>query len=128
MAKAFREGNEVRWRGIRLAHKGTQVTAYVQAAGGTAIAYTVPAGQTLFISHYTVSCRGAAAGQAAMVIYTAVPAVSSYHGVIEHDPNTTGTLGLGLFDPIEVPAGYTVRAYSSAAGVVCQITIAGWVE
>jgi len=51
----FREPNQVKWVGVLPGHNGEQVIAQAVADNSTVIAYTVPAGKILLLSHFT-SC------------------------------------------------------------------------
>lgn len=62
MAMAFREGNRVRWFGIRPGHNGTQVEASTTAENTTVDLYQPASGKVACINTIVLSAFGTASG------------------------------------------------------------------
>ena len=125
----WRENNRAKWVGIRPGHYGTAVDLYNSASNGEKIVYTVPAGYVLYISELTFTSRGTAAGADCIArIKTAGGVVSV--GLCEHIYGAAGQLSTSrtFFQPIEVPAGYTVGIYSTDASSIGILHFHGWID
>ena len=60
---AFREPNEVLWRGVRPGHRGEQVAKYNSATNATVILHTVTTGKTLFLTAVSFQASTTTAGK-----------------------------------------------------------------
>lgn len=125
----FRENNRVLWRGVRPAHNGTQVAVPNSATNAEVVIYTVPAGTIFHLTWYGFSISALAAGRGVLAIYDDAPAIIAYLAEtnVVLAVNTPMSC-CGLPFPIELLPDYTVRIYSSAAGLTARGSIAGWVE
>ena len=125
----FREPNQVKWVGVRPAHNGTQVIKHTNAQNGTVIIYTVPSGNTYFLTGFTIGVRQEAAGDIALGVRDGSDVWQYY---LFH--NSYGSaqppyaFGMGLTYPIEIPEDYDIYLWSSAASVYIFATIMGWIE
>lgn len=130
MAKmTFRESNHSRWRGGRPAHEGTQVLQITGAENGEVVAYTVGAGEVLYLTAASLGFVGVAAGRAIASIQNIVPASKFY---IFYDTILATSEGktrvVSYWPPIEVPENWTIRIQSTAAGLILRLSLHGWVE
>jgi len=126
---SFREANQVLWRGCRPAHNGTQVVASLGKENGNGVLYTVPVGNTLFLTSFSVNLGLIAVGIADFYVRNGL-AVYQYRLFRSSPQATDGTkhYGLSFAFPIEVPATYDFFLTSSAAGLYIDALITGWVE
>ena len=125
----FREPNQVKWMGSRPGHNGVQVLENLEAAvAGHTTIYTVPVGSTLFLAYVHISSQSNSAAIRGISIYTGGGVLHRWLAG-SYDLATYFLQGINehFWPPIEVPAGYTIRAYSSGA-VVYLATIHGWAE
>lgn len=125
MATTWREGNRARWIGMRPAHEGEHVDAEHSVVNGTEILYTVGEGKLLllFESEFDTTATGAAIGY--LGVYDATP--TRYHYLHRQGYNAAGVkvMALARFIPFEVPAGHSVRVYSSGAALTARAQIYG---
>jgi len=128
-AMAFREPNQVRWVGTRPGHNGSQVAASGSANNATAVVYTVTAGKTLHITHWTCEGNASATGGVCQLEIENAAGVQQYI-ILKMGFNAVGQmLGVGnLAYPLEVPAGYKVAVVSSAATMTVNAFVHGWEE
>ena len=125
----FREPNQVKWQGSRPGHNGTQVLVSLQSAVTPLdLMYTVPAGQTLFLTYAAGFPNVNAANLIKLQIYTD-GAVLWYQiaGAYSFAAQAMTGFTCTFNPPIEVPSGYTIQKYSSGANI-CTASIHGWVE
>jgi hypothetical protein len=128
-AMEFREPNEVLWRGVRPAHKGTQVLDHDTATNETTIIHTVGSGATLFLVEAMLLCVSNVTGYATLFIRDDGDALVRYLCTMKMGAN-----GVWLSDhfnawpPVELPEDYDICVLSSAAGLVAQGSIFGWEE
>ena len=126
---SFRESNQVRWRGIRPGHNGTQVLESAPGVNGTVVLYTVAAGATLYLVSVFLGLLGSAAATHGQIwIRDAVPAnlyllASVYSAANDYSASVPHT----YWPPIEIPATYSLALVDVAANM-SQATIFGWVE
>ena len=125
----FREPNQVKWMGSRPGHNGTQVLEYSNSAVLNWVPiYTVPAGETFYMTFMSFTWQLSVNDIWAVAIYNAVPAVWRYiclgRGVL-----TAGSLGWheSFWPPIEIPDGYHIYRYQAVNIAPC-LCIHGWVE
>jgi len=127
----YREANQVLWRGARPAHNGTQVIVRGNQLGaGENTFYTVPVGETFYLTYYHVGSRlsAAAAAEGGLVIYDATPGL--WQWIVYHEYDVAGhqVSFMGFPFPLEIPAQYTFRNNLSHANMDCLCIIAGWTE
>jgi len=128
-AMAFREPNEVLWRGYRPGHKGTQVTKRNAAVNATQIVHTVTTNKTLFLCfasfHYDDT---AVNGYGTMLVRDASDVVQYY--IFDLNMRAVGQImNSGSFNPpIEIPAGWDICVTSSLATGTASGFIFGWEE
>jgi hypothetical protein len=125
----FREPNEVLWRGIRPAHKGTQVAASAVANNDTQIIYTVNANKTLFLVYANIDAIGAAAANAYVAVRDAADAIQYYIFF----PRFTVTQAVYTNNfapsiPLEIPEDYDIVVNTGNAAVFARSFIFGWEE
>jgi len=125
----FREPNQVKWIGVRPAHRGTQIIAYGSANNAIVILYTVTTGKTLFLSSW--SCQISA---------TAVPVACGFYLRDAGDVEATLFLYLNMVSigqltetwqdcyPIEIPADYDLVLKTGDPGAIIRGSFHGWEE
>ena len=113
---------------ILLSH-GTEVNADNEATNATVVVHTVTADRTLYVDCMTVeySCRTIAGVTGALQAYNAVPALvyeldKQQFNVVAEVMNCGNSLTFPLL--LQIPAGYSVRVYSSGA----SFTVYGYVH
>ena len=125
----FREKNRVKWMGVRPAHDGEQVTPAGSANNATVIVYTVPAGKTLYITHYAVQCTPNLAGSGYFAIRNELDVLTYRFQYLE---NIVGAPSLiescSFVYPVEVPAGYDLYVNSNLLGFWVRVAAIGWIE
>ena len=125
----FRESNHVKWRGVRPAHDGTQVLGYAVIAGATAVVYAVPAGQTGFVTFFSLSSiSGAVGGVGALQILDDLGAFAGNLVTFDMAANTQEHDSQGFCFPLELPSGWRITVYSAVAAITSRGIIIGWVE
>ncbi len=117
MATSWREPNMARWVGIRPGHGGVQVSGASSKANGYETLYTVGAGKILLIFSWYLSSASSAAGGSSFYIRDG--AAAEVHRLCRHGFLAAGVLSNSgeRFIPYEVPAGYTLDLYTSAATI-----------
>jgi len=128
-AMSFREPNEVRWVGVRPAHKGTQILDRGIAINAEVTVYTVPSGKTAYITHIALAIYGNTTGQARVlikdtggaIVWSPMEGYSIANTYSFHD-NTS------YWPPIELPEGYYITVISNAETVSAICNIHGWEE
>lgn len=128
-AMAYREPNEVLWRGVRPGHRGVQVPKYNSASNGTTIVHTVTAAKVFFLTFWSFSARASAVGGTAeFFIRDDEDAAWFRIQFLGFDAVGQG-LDSGMFSPpLEIPAGYDIVVKSSL--ITCDVygAIDGWEE
>ena len=125
----WRENNRAKWVGIRPGHYGTAVDLYNTMSNGERIVYTVPAGHVLYISEVTFTSMGTAAG-ALSNARIKTDADVFWLALVEHLYGAAGQLSTSrtFFQPMEVPAGYTVEICSTNANSLGILCLHGWID
>jgi len=125
----FREPNQVKWLGWRPAHRGTQILQQGIATNATTIVYTVPPGQTFYLTAFHFSCSTAIVGNGRAEIFNgvAVQQVLGFLRVITAAGWVPVCQNSYRF-PLELPAGWVIRAISAIAAFTVTLGIHGWVE
>jgi len=103
------------------------VATFAQANNGTTTIYTVGAGKTLYLTSIFIAVNnntGAAATGRAR-IDDATPA-NVIDWVFSQGAAMYNAVGLSFVVPIPCPAGYTVKAFSSIANLICTVSITGY--
>ena len=125
----FREPNQVRWGGFRPGHRGTQVLVDINVTDGTAVLIDGTQATITYLTDWSlgiirnVDCVGQLFITTNGDVHVAYLAfVSSFTS----DPG--GVTSQALMYPIEIPAGYKVKVYSSGAGATVRGYIHGWEE
>lgn len=125
----FREPNEVLWRGVRPAHKGTQVAKEATANNATETLHTVTAGKTLYLTHWVHTVRSNITGLGMLFVTDDLDVARYYISQIRSQADVAAYAPVGsLYIPIEIPEGYKIKVSSSAAGCVIFAFIHGWEE
>lgn len=125
----WREPNQVKWVGTRPAHRGTQIGKSASAVNATAIVYTVTAGKTLYLC--TASLMTETATVSAGIFSIRDGADVSWLHLTMGRANTAGYFiapCVTFWPPLEVPAGYDIVVFSSAALAAWTGSIFGWEE
>jgi len=122
----FSEKNKVHWLGVRPGVYGEQIIESGLASNGTTVLYTVPVGKILLLTYLSLGTSGDGAGDSYLAIYDAVPAL--VEKLMDNNMSTahlTVSQAAGLYFPIEVSAGYSIRLVSTVAAVAARGTFAG---
>jgi len=104
------------------------VLEYATTANVLVTIYTVPAGKTLFLTNLHAHVYFGVATTASVMIYDGTPALWRNLAVIVSFANTAFPTPLAYWPPVEIPAGYSVRILTGAAGCIMYVTLHGWVE
>ena len=125
MATVHREPNRVKWIGVRPGHNGEQVLEHGEAIGATVVLYTVPATKILLLFGFTCGMSCSANGVGTLGIYTDVPVLHRYlfFSSVQANNAVAGCRDYSI--PIEIPAGYSIRAISAAATLGVRAVIDG---
>ena len=125
----FREPNQVKWQGSRPGHNGTQVLENTESnVLNWVVLYTVPAGQTLFLTMVSFSWDQSVNNVWKIAIYDDVPALWKTLAIGRAILAAGNPFWMSTFwPPIEVPAGYHIQRYQDVAIAPC-FTIHGWTE
>jgi len=129
MAMKFREPNEVRWVGVRPAHKGTQIIKQDSVANGNVVIYTVPSGKTLYLCEATILTDSQVTGNIGLLLRNASDIAVRYICYVAAQANATIKADHNHFwPPMEIQAGFNFLLLSSAAGLTVYGSIFGWEE
>jgi len=126
---AFREPNQVKWWGIRPAHRGTQVAKSASAINATVIIHTVTAGKTLFLCSASLSLQSGVGGgnifvrNGADVWQFALLAAQIFTAAA-----TSQGSSITFWPPLEIAAGWDLCTISGAAACSASGFIFGWEE
>jgi len=126
---SFREPNQVKWVGVRPAHRGTQIKAGAAATNGATVIYAVPATKSFFLTCFFLSLSAQATGVISLLIRDAGGlgwATLARHYIVIATPHVGACHSLVF--PIELPALYDFVVTSSAAGLTADALIFGWEE
>jgi hypothetical protein len=125
----YREPNEVKWFGVRPAHRGEQVAKTAQALNATVVVHTVTAGKTLFLVQANLVPLAHTSSYSRMYIRDGADALWFYLcGANNQAGLTWACPSFEPMIPLEVPAGYDLVVVSGAATVTVQGSIFGWEE
>jgi hypothetical protein len=128
-AMAFREPNEVRWVGVRPAHKGTQGAESSLANGSTVVIKTVSSGKTLYLHYFFLSWRFTATGQTVQLTVRNASDVDQYDLIkITSGAAGQGAEAVSLHYPIEIPQGWDIYVKSDTSGALAIGGIVYWEE
>jgi hypothetical protein len=129
MAMLHRETNRVKWVGVRPAHDGTQVTVDSFTSAGAAILYTVTAGKTLFLCHFTLECSSGAVVSGADFWVRNGADVIQYYLLRQRLAISRETIiSPSFWPPIEIPAGWDIVMGVGVATTTEYAFIHGWEE
>lgn len=106
----------------------TPIFTYGVGNNSQVTVHTVTAGKTLHLIHldYCIDNQGGAPLVGVIGIYNTVPALV-YVFVNRTYPNLTGDEGHVSFSiPLPIPAGYTIRTYSTGANLYAYCSIYGY--
>ena len=126
---SFREPNEVKWIGVRPAHKGTQIFSSGLASNSTVVLHTVSLGKTLYLVSYGATAYLATTGiSATMDIYDSTPAL--WQRIIDFIAAAVGQMRADnmFWPPLEIPSGYSIRLVSTDANAQIRGFVFGWEE
>lgn len=125
----YREANQVKWVGVRPAHRGEQIAKYATANNATVILHTVTAGKTFYLSFYTFLGYIAGAGAGVSLIVRNAADVEQYKiSVLRGAVVGQLSQALALDFPLEIPAAYDVCAVSDSANSTLYAFAHGWEE
>jgi len=126
---AFREPNEVLWRGVRPGHRGEQIAKYASANNATVILHTVTIGKTLFLTAVSFQAATTTAGKSGILLVRDTSDVEKYK-LFNFYLTAVGGLSdsLSFNPPLEIPSGWDICIYSSATECVARTFIHGWEE
>jgi len=128
-AMKFREPNQVKWVGVRPAHKGTQILKQGRATTDDVTLYTTPTGKTFYLVHYNITIQITASSLISAVAIRDSSGVAQYYIAYLNDAPNGVYIYEGNFDPpLEIPAGWYVHLdrNSSYGPIMCSIF--GWEE
>ena len=125
MATVHREPNQVKWIGVRPGHNGIEILESCEAAGATVNIYQVPADKLLLLFGWSFNLSATAPGVGDLSIWTAVPARHKYLSRGSAPTNAACYDSRDLVVPIEVAAGFWIRATSGAATIGARAVING---
>lgn len=135
------EDNEVNWQGVIPAtdpesfpvypikkSDDTQQCGNSGADNGWTTLYTVPAGKTLYLTSTVLQCHNnsGARGVGYLAVTDNVPTLQ--YAILYADLPNGGYLGFNntFFPPLEIPATWLLRIYSSAVGVYTSGVFSGF--
>ena len=129
MPTSWRESNRLRWVGVRPAHEGTQVVGRGGGENSEVICYTVPAGYVFFLCGIIPTFSTSTSGRYGEVrVYSDVPALAyRLFGILAYGL-TEVCAPMSYYPPLELPAGYTLRTFSSGLASECYCAYNGWIE
>lgn len=125
----YREGNEIKFVGVRPGHRGTQIAKSNTKSNGGQIIHTVTAGQVLCLTYCNLTAFATGAGSGYFrvrddedalqytIIWVAFPVA-----------NKIFSLPVVLNPPLEIPAGYDIYVESQNAGITVYGFMHGWEE
>jgi len=125
----FREPNQVKWVGVRPAHRGTQIAKWNIATDETTILHTVTAGKVLYLCTSILTSNTIVAGSIYLQIRDLADAVWFILAKTRQSTTSWGQAFCQTFwPPLEVPAGYDIVVVSSPGSVTAIGSIFGWEE
>lgn len=126
---AFREPNQVLWRGIRPGHNGTQIIKDDTVTGTVKTIYTVSSNVTFYLTSWTFSIDIATIGDEGR-LYIQTGAAAHFVNIcrIQSQVVSSGFLSGNFWPPLEVPMEYTIKIYTPDAGCTLYAMIHGWEE
>ena len=126
---AFREPNQVKWVGVRPAHRGTQIVKEGYADGALVIVWTVTVGKTGFLATVILNAAGLP-GVGTLYVRNAadVYQYSILWGGILTAVGSVMPASASFNPPLEIPAEWDVVMISSAVGFACAGFVFGWEE
>jgi len=125
----FREPNQVKWRGVKPAHNGTQVLVAGDANNVENIFYTVPAGKIYYLHGFSLQCTPNITAGSYLAVYNTTPALWLRLAYLDGFLGTQVPIFSSSFSyPLEIPSLYTFRIKSNVAGFWARTTIFGWLE
>ena len=126
---SWREANRCRWVGVRPAHEGAAFFGSGVKSNGTAILYTVPAGQTAFLTYLSLQWSHTAQTTVVQLFVRDTEDALAFRLVYSNQTNTTSlAVATGLPYPIEVAAGYDICILGNAGAGQVSGCVSGWVE
>lgn len=130
MAKmGFREPNKVRWFGIRPGHRGEQVLIGINITADTQVLIDGTQTTITYLTDWCISVgRNKDATGTLEITENDDDHVCYLSQVSGYTSDPGYTVCQGLMYPIEIPAGYKVKAHSSAAAAPARGYIHGWEE
>lgn len=125
----FREGNRVKWVGVRPAHRGEQIVESGNISNDTVIVHTVTAGKILYLVTATFSLSASVANERGSMQVRDTGDVEQYRIFSQHMRVTGSIMAAAHFNPpLEIPAGYDITILSEALTLVTYGFIFGWEE
>jgi len=128
-AMSFREPNEVKWVGVRPAHKGTQIFKDATAENGITVIHTVSSGKTLYLCEVMLRCIYNVTGWGQLYVQDNNDIFVRDLCLINPIANTIKPTDHNHFwPPVEIPSAYDICVQSNAAGLIARGAIFGWEE
>jgi hypothetical protein len=125
----FRESNQVKWVGVRPAHRGEQVVKSSSAQNATVIIHTVTAGKTLFLCSVFLRAYWNVVGNSHPLAVRNAADVIQYTLLDMLAPAVGhGEVSRAFGPPLEIPAGYDITIVSAGVGDIMLGSIFGWEE
>ena len=125
----FRAPNQAKWMGTRPGHNGVQVFLGAEVALVVPTSfYTVPAGQTLYLTFAFLGRANPIAANLSLSVYDDTPVLWQhiFHThMLLNDPSPPHIAS--FWPPIEIPAGYHLY-YNQNVNALLSYCIHGWVE
>ena len=130
MAKmTHREPNQGLWRGVRPAHRGTQIAKHKIIAGNTAIVHTVNDDVVFYLTHYNVEANASAVDGFGWLFVRNVTDVEQYRIASFFFDAVGQLITSGTFNPpLEIPEKWDVAILSSVGTTDIKGFVTGWEE
>ena len=112
----------------KIPHDATQVSTYGNAINATTTIYTVTTGKTLYcsVAVYSVQNESGSAGNSYILVSNASDVIQ-YIFVRRRVPAGDGSSeALSFCPPLEIPAGYKLKAYSQIADLRTTFYVHGY--
>jgi len=125
----FREPNQVKWVGVRLAHNGTKILKRAYADDNITVIHTVASGKTLYLVSWGLFIYKNVTGRYYLGLRNSSGIDYYILGLGYHYAGNPAIPCVGYsYPPIEVPAGHHIIVLSGAPGLEAWGNIYGWEE
>jgi len=125
----FREPNQVRWVGVRPAHRGTQIIKSQQDIGTAGvILHTVSDDVCFYLTQWSFSWYTAALGNARFLVRNAADVIQYYISYGAVHANYNGRVTGNFWPPLEISEKWDLWIECTGAGNFVSVEIHGWEE